>query len=358
MLFVEALVRFSAITMLLLLALAAVSQLRWSRSWPFLCAASVSTAALFVSLSSAPLSPPYPIALIAGFLNIPHLVLIWLFALCVFQTDFKLRPWHLLIGLLYCAPIGWFRASQFGLTQPPPVLLNIGVSIGSIALVAHVVWTVLRERPNDLLEPRRNSRLTFVCTLVAVTVATGLVDVYLIVERPAWSGLIKAAILWPAVPAAFIWLYGAPLKALPGHSPNARKTSPDKAPSTEPLCAKDAELMSRLADMMELENVYLDPSMTVSKLARTLGVTSHRLRALINTALGHENFNQFLNRYRIDAITARLDDRSNDHIPILTLALEGGFSSISPFNRAFRHNVGETPSAYRARKRMDTSASS
>jgi AraC-like DNA-binding protein len=37
-------------------------------------------------------------------------------------------------------------------------------------------------------------------------------------------------------------------------------------------------------------------------------------------------------------------------VPILTIALDAGFQSLGPFNRAFKSATGETPSKYRRRK--------
>jgi AraC-like DNA-binding protein len=37
-------------------------------------------------------------------------------------------------------------------------------------------------------------------------------------------------------------------------------------------------------------------------------------------------------------------------IRIITIALDAGFGSLGPFNRAFREAEGMTPSAYRAQK--------
>ena len=34
-------------------------------------------------------------------------------------------------------------------------------------------------------------------------------------------------------------------------------------------------------------------------------------------------------------------------MPILTIALDSGFQSLGPFNRAFKAETGMTPSAYR-----------
>jgi len=52
----------------------------------------------------------------------------------------------------------------------------------------------------------------------------------------------------------------------------------------------------------------------------------------------------------------RLSDPACDRRPILTLALEAGFGSIGPFNRAFRERHGVSPSEFRAMRRTATPA--
>ncbi|MFI4995652.1 MAG: helix-turn-helix domain-containing protein [Hyphomicrobiales bacterium] len=44
---------------------------------------------------------------------------------------------------------------------------------------------------------------------------------------------------------------------------------------------------------------------------------------------------------------AALADPGQASVPILTIALDAGFSSIGPFNRAFKARTGQTPSEYR-----------
>jgi AraC-like DNA-binding protein len=44
---------------------------------------------------------------------------------------------------------------------------------------------------------------------------------------------------------------------------------------------------------------------------------------------------------------ARLADPAQDHLPVLTIALDCGYGSIGPFNRAFKARFGVTPSQYR-----------
>jgi len=345
MLLIEALIRMSAITMLIYLALMAVRDIRPSRGWLFLVLASLSTAALFFNLTSPALALPRPLALVMGFLNVPNLIFIWLFALSIFQTQFTLSKWHVIVGLIYVFPIFWFRAYQFDLTSQPPFILTIGVSIGSVLLMSHLVWVILRERQSDLMEARKRSRLIFIVVLVSVTILTAIVDLYLIAVWPSWARLIKAAMIWPAVAAAFLWIvHGSKESFVSDTARNSFSSAQTK------VSMKDKALFEALQKYMDEDNIYLNSNLTIAALAKELGVTSHRLRALINQTLGYENFNQFLNTHRIAAIIEKFDDPKYDHIPILTLALDGGFQSLAPFNKAFKERMGQTPSQYRKSK--------
>jgi AraC-like DNA-binding protein len=82
-------------------------------------------------------------------------------------------------------------------------------------------------------------------------------------------------------------------------------------------------------------------------LAARLDLPEHRLRQVINEGLGHRNFNAFLNRYRIDEAKAALSDAGQRDVPVLTIAMDAGFQSIGPFNRAFKADTGLTPTEFR-----------
>jgi AraC-like DNA-binding protein len=76
-------------------------------------------------------------------------------------------------------------------------------------------------------------------------------------------------------------------------------------------------------------------------------VPEYRLRQLINEGLGHRNFNAFLNRYRIEDAKAALADPEQREVPVLTIAMDAGFQSVGPFNRAFRAATDLTPTEFR-----------
>jgi len=87
--------------------------------------------------------------------------------------------------------------------------------------------------------------------------------------------------------------------------------------------------------------------MTIAGLAKYLCIHEYKLRNLINGELNFRNFNDFLNYYRIKEVTNFLVDPSHSTTPVLTLALDSGFRSLSSFNKAFKATHGKTPTEYR-----------
>ena len=131
---------------------------------------------------------------------------------------------------------------------------------------------------------------------------------------------------------------------IPNHFALPKKVEPNIAPE---LTARESNLYQRLMDEMEGNKAYLEPGLSISVLAARIGASDTLLRQLINSRLGHRNFSTFVNGYRIDAIKTALRNPAKAHLPILTIALETGFNSLPPFNRAFKRSVGMTPNAYR-----------
>jgi len=49
-------------------------------------------------------------------------------------------------------------------------------------------------------------------------------------------------------------------------------------------------------------------------------------------------------------VMAALADPAQEAVPILTIAMDAGFQSLGPFNRAFKATTGVTPTEYRKSK--------
>ena len=50
---------------------------------------------------------------------------------------------------------------------------------------------------------------------------------------------------------------------------------------------------------------------------------------------------------RYEEAKAALADPSQAEVPVITIAMDAGFQSLGPFNRAFKATTGVTPSEYR-----------
>jgi AraC-like DNA-binding protein len=119
------------------------------------------------------------------------------------------------------------------------------------------------------------------------------------------------------------------------------------AETTPPSDPAEERLAQALQHLMEVERAYRAEDMSLSSLADRLAVPEYRLRRLINQRLGYRNFNAFINGFRLDAARAALLDPARRDLPVLTLALDAGFQSIGPFNRAFKAATGLTPTEFR-----------
>ena len=223
-----------------------------------------------------------------------------------------------------------------------------------VALVFAVLATVqaVATWRADLVEGRRRLRLFVVgasSAYIALTAAAQLAGVQ---HSTPEAASLTGAVGLLAIAGIVAWsllavgrsqsLFAVPL---PAERP-AAVDSPDPA-DREPIDLEEKRLVARLERLMVAERAYRQDGLTIGKLAEQLDLPEYRLRRLINQALGHRNFNSFVNRYRIADVKAALADPGQAEVPVLTIALDAGFSSLGPFNRAFKTETGLTPTEYR-----------
>jgi AraC-like DNA-binding protein len=113
------------------------------------------------------------------------------------------------------------------------------------------------------------------------------------------------------------------------------------------LSRLEQSVLARLQARFTAEKWWTRESLSIAELAEMLGTQQHVLRRVINQGLGFRNFNDFLHSYRLKEAAGRLRDPAAARIPVLTIALEAGYGSIGPFNRAFKERFGVTPTEYR-----------
>jgi AraC-like DNA-binding protein len=134
--------------------------------------------------------------------------------------------------------------------------------------------------------------------------------------------------------------------ALP-QEPPAAATTTHEAPVLASDDARFPEVETRLAQLMEREQLYREPALTIGQVARRSGYPEYLVSAVINRRFA-DNFCDYVNRQRVHAVCRCLDD-PDDARTVLDIAYDCGFTSKSTFNAAFKRQLGATPSAYRQR---------
>ena len=274
--------------------------------------------------------------------------LFWLFALSWFNDEFRMQRWH--IGMIAVLVAGGFFANYMFLsTGKVFFLLAISWRAMSIVLVVAAVVTALRGRNADLVEARRRARL-------ALSLMIALVIVWIVLAELPLSGW-PPPIGWRVMNAASLFLLAATLAlTILGWRDPALLAAPAK-PQTATLRpeADDSILLAKLDTDMRHERLYRQDGQTITMVAARLRVPENRLRRAINQGLGARNFNAYLNGFRLAEAREALADPEQRDVPILTIAIDAGFGSLAPFNRAFREAEGCTPTEYRARALIELS---
>lgn len=96
---------------------------------------------------------------------------------------------------------------------------------------------------------------------------------------------------------------------------------------------------------MEVDKLYLDPELTVSKVAAHVGISSKIISSVLNQHV-EKSFNDFVNGYRVQQVQEKLVAQSHENLTIYGIALEAGFNSQATFQRAFKNIAGTSPREY------------
>ncbi|RXT49105.1 helix-turn-helix domain-containing protein [Bradyrhizobium betae] len=281
-------------------------------------------------------------------------VLVWLWARASFDDDFVVRRWH---GVLWLAVVSvWFSVIYTWTTWPMFAKAGVrSMSILAIILSLSAAVQTVRTWKTDLVAGRRRLRLAVLILSLLIVVLLSVPELNSISAKSfGMSGSLATAVGLLAIAALAGWGLFHPPPAIPAVAAMAATTASENADRAAPIKAADGGrdataslLLRRLDNLMTVERVYRQEGLTIGGLAAKLDLPEYRLRQAINEGLGYRNFNAFLNRYRIDEAKAALSDPGQRDVAVLTIAMDAGFQSIGPFNRAFKAESGLTPTEFR-----------
>ncbi|MEO0400250.1 MAG: AraC family transcriptional regulator [Pseudomonadota bacterium] len=300
------------------------------------------TAAYAIISSDGPMEPTgfaRPVFIALATLNS---VFFWWFATALFDDNFRWRWWRLAPGVLISGLFLVRTAAPAAANGPADNLFQQAIVI---PMTVHVLWLALAHRRDDLVERRRAFRLVF-AALVGVAGLVFAVGELIIGDAgaPQIVQVLHAGAIFTLTFGITVWTF-SPITVL--HSPDANPIAPAPSePSPALVNREDQALVQRLTELMD-DGAYRNDALTIGALAEKMALPEHRLRRLINGALGFRNFSAFLNTHRIKEARALLADPAHSRRQITQIALDLGYGSVGPFNRAFKSETGQTPTDFR-----------
>ncbi|MBN8432391.1 helix-turn-helix transcriptional regulator [Microbulbifer salipaludis] len=287
-------------------------------------------------------------ALTGLLINLPTLLIpgaFWVFTyqLCNDKEPFPRWGW-VVIGVEIAIDL----ASQLHL-HPFFYLLAQPCKLG---LIGAGLATLMQQLQSDLVNERRQLRIGLLIAIGSYMVIVVCAEfVFSYFPIPAGVATLHAIMASALAFAACLWLLALSPRALeeslPSITEDSEPTAPAESPTRpEPLDANQQVLLTKLQQHMQAGG-YRHTGLTIRELADQLATREHALRALINQHLGFRNFNEYLNQFRIDEASRRLCDPNEAHLPVLSIALDIGYRSLSPFNAAFKRRHNQTPTEFR-----------
>lgn len=294
------------------------------------------------------LSPDGGVGAVANLVSGFTVIFLWWFCLSCFDSRFRLKGGVLAVGLMWGLIAGLDRG-LFGEALAQIEWSRLLVPLG-FAIIGHLVWRLLAERSDDLIQKRHDARL-----MVAVLLG-GMLFVDLSADLLfgfSWRPLAFSMSQNGTVLAFGLWLAGTLLTVRSDvltFGVEGGAVSVGVASSSGR--GRDDALYRRLSVLMDTERVFLDPELTFAAFVARMGAPERTVRTLINRELGHDHFRSFLNHYRVAESRRLLRDAGRTDYKLIAVALDSGFASLASFNRAFKAVEGCAPSQYRAAARL------
>jgi AraC-like DNA-binding protein len=300
--------------------------------------------AVSYSIGATPQVAPAHAPLIA--LSTGNAVVFWLFTRALFDEAFKLRLLH---ALVWAAVAAFSFVNCMWLAPASGVRPSIiAVNLLALGFIALAVMQTIASWSSDLVEGRRRVRVFIVSAAALYGGLNAVLQISLSGSGAAEiANTVNSAALAAVVTAISIAMMRVDGADLFPVAPEVQTEATDVAAVDS---SADQKLIDALMRLMGDERIYRHDNVTIGTLASKLGIPEYKLRRLINQRLGYRNFNVFLNEHRIAEAKAALADPSQAEVPVITIAMDAGFQSLGPFNRAFKATTGVTPTEYRRLK--------
>lgn len=105
-------------------------------------------------------------------------------------------------------------------------------------------------------------------------------------------------------------------------------------------------IKKKIETSFRVDRSYLQNDLSITSFAQQLHEKPHHISQTFSEKI-HENFNDYVNKHRIEAAKKMLKNSKFDHFKIEGVAVECGFNNKVTFYKAFTKFAGMTPSKFR-----------
>ena len=236
-------------------------------------------------------------------------------------------------------------------------LLWLLLSLVSVLRIALIIKGY-RQQLKQVFAADSGKRLGWLGALMGILLLTWCyaVLVFLLPEPSPWFS--EAGVLLLAL--VLVWLLcSCGLNQQPGFAELAAapqaEAEPDEAMTTTDNAkyqrsalgeAQAQRIAAKVQQAVYSGQLYLDPALTLYKLAEHIGVSAQYLSQTLNQTL-QQSFYDYINEARIVAAKQLLQQTDDS---ALNIAMAVGFNARSSFYKAFKVSTGLTPAQYRAQQ--------
>ncbi|WP_158607142.1 helix-turn-helix domain-containing protein [Pontibacter oryzae] len=249
----------------------------------------------------------------------------------------------LLFDVLYRVGFSWFGYQN---SNSAIQLLNFATNIA--AVLSCLIYLGLSARLYKQFRPITKSQqqiaLWMKRLLLADALSTLAAILYIaltIYNGGFMFGGVRTYYVSYAALTLYIYFLGWMCYALP----HIRVLKPTKKDIHQYAAPHVKTIRDEIDTLMHKEKLYQDPDLNLNLLADKIRLPPRELSEMLNQQFG-ENFNSFVNRYRVMSFIEMLKQNDANLYTIEGLALEAGFKSKASFYRAFKKETGHTPLQY------------
>ena len=264
--------------------------------------------------------------------------LAWLLSRTLFRSSDKLEKWpFIIVGVLLLTGLATDLLDHLDMAQTlNGILMTVHTLLSSMVLLMALIEPLIG-LPKTIRQSEKTFRLAYAGGY-ALIFAIGYIWIRSVADGDAvlrWAGEIRLACAMTALVAGGLAVW-------------YRIRHPYIAKFRNGASGEDeAHLAERIRSTLLDDDRFTQSDLKVADIAQMLGAGEHKVSRAITSRLGFTNFNRLVNHYRIDRAQVMLRDPDCKSLPVLTIAMDCGFGSIGPFNRAFKEATGMTPTAWR-----------